>query len=214
MAGKGVLGAGRRFVRATEPDQIGSHGPQAGRGQHRDHVTVEVAPRRLTVEQEDAGSIFGSLVEVVDPQGAPILVGDIGVVGLERETGKPFEAVVRGAENLPSDMSPSLVIRQPFGGRVPAICSDPNSVNEEPDLWRCPGLPKSDRAATRAATRASTRAVRGIRIAHRGCNRTGHPLGFALVGGVERSEQGDTASTNQRVGMGGTAHRAAPHEEV
>ena len=36
----------------------------------------------------------------MDPQGATVLVGDIGVVGLEGEAGKSLEAEVGGAENL------------------------------------------------------------------------------------------------------------------
>ena len=100
MAGEGVLAARRRLVRTTEPDQIGSHRPQAGCSEHRHHMTVEVTPRRLTVEQEDARSLPGSFVEVVDPKDAPVLVGNIGVVGLEGEAGEPVETVVGGAENV------------------------------------------------------------------------------------------------------------------
>jgi hypothetical protein len=52
VAGEGVLGPRGGLVGAAEADQVGGHHPQSGPGQHRDHVTVQVAPRRLAVEEE------------------------------------------------------------------------------------------------------------------------------------------------------------------
>jgi hypothetical protein len=100
VAGERVLRAGSGLVRTTEADQVGCDRPQAGCGQDRDHVPVEEAPGRLTVEQQHGLAVAGALVQIVHAQFPAVLVGDVGVVGREPEVGQTFEALVRGAENL------------------------------------------------------------------------------------------------------------------
>jgi hypothetical protein len=49
------------------------------------------------MEQEDDRAVGAPFVEVVDPQRAAVLIGDLRVVGLEVESGKTLEAAVRGS---------------------------------------------------------------------------------------------------------------------
>jgi hypothetical protein len=44
------------LVRPPEADQVGDDAPEAGFDQHRRDVPVEVAPRRLAVQQQDRRS--------------------------------------------------------------------------------------------------------------------------------------------------------------
>ena len=106
MAGVGVLGARRRFVRSAEPDQIGSHHPQSGADQNGNHVTVEVGPRGLAVHEQNALGCGRTFLQVVDPEDSVVLIGDVGVVGSERIPGQVVEAVVGGAEDLHRVTSP------------------------------------------------------------------------------------------------------------
>src|SRR5664280_2775651 len=100
VAGEGVLGARCRFVRAAEAHEVGCDDPQTASGERRDHVTVEVAPRRLAVEQEHDRAVSRAFVEVVDPPGAAVLIVNDCVVGLEGEAGQRLEAVVGGSEDF------------------------------------------------------------------------------------------------------------------
>ena len=62
-----VVGRGR-FVGAAEADEIGCHSAATCRGKERDHLPVEIRPRRLTVQEEDGWGGLRSLVEVVDAE--------------------------------------------------------------------------------------------------------------------------------------------------
>ena len=63
-------------------------------------MAVQVAPRRLAVQQQHHRAVGRTLVEVVHAQRAAVAVGDLGVVRLEREVGQVVEAVVRGSQRL------------------------------------------------------------------------------------------------------------------
>jgi hypothetical protein len=52
------------------------------------------------VEEEDHRALGRSLVEVVHPERATVLIGDLGEIGREVESVEAFEAMVRGPENL------------------------------------------------------------------------------------------------------------------
>src|SRR5438132_11086522 len=60
----GVVRAARWFVAAAEAGHVGSDGAQARGGKHRDHLPVEVAPRRLAVEEQDRRPL--ALVDVME----------------------------------------------------------------------------------------------------------------------------------------------------
>ena len=63
-----VLARGR-LVGAAEADEVGRDRPEPGRGDHRDHRPVEVAPRRLAVQQQHRlGRVARALVDDVDAQ--------------------------------------------------------------------------------------------------------------------------------------------------
>ena len=100
-----------RLVGPPEPDEVGRDTPEAGLDEHRDHVAVQVAPRRLAVEQQHHRAVGRPLVEVVDAQRAALAVGDVGVVRLEREVGQPGEPVVGRSQDLhvPANLATRLV---------------------------------------------------------------------------------------------------------
>ncbi len=101
----GVLRTRRRLVGAAEADQVGCDAPVTGGGQHRDHVAVQVAPRRLAVEQQQRLArlrVGARLVDVVDaqPVAAAIAGVDLDVVRVVRVPGEVDEAVVGRAQAL------------------------------------------------------------------------------------------------------------------
>ena len=100
MAGERVVDAFGRLVRAPEPDQVGRHDLQPGRREDWDHLAVEVRPRRLAVHEQDDGRRGVALSQVVHPQGAPLGVGDLGIVRGEAISGQVGEAVVGSAQRL------------------------------------------------------------------------------------------------------------------
>jgi hypothetical protein len=58
-----------RLVRATEANEVGGHHAHTGAGEHRDHVAVQVRPRRIAVQtQLGHRGLARALVDVVDAQ--------------------------------------------------------------------------------------------------------------------------------------------------
>ena len=97
MTGVAVVGHLRRLVTTAEADEVGGDDAQARCGEERDHLAVQVAPRRLTVHAQNRSPIGRALVEVVDPQSAAVEVIDLDVVWGKRITGKVNESFVRRA---------------------------------------------------------------------------------------------------------------------
>jgi hypothetical protein len=95
-----VVLAGGRLVGPAEADQVRREHAQPGAGEDRDHVPVQVAPRRLAVHAEHDRSVARALVDVVDPQRAAVSVGNLGVVGLEGVAGQIPEPLVGRAMGL------------------------------------------------------------------------------------------------------------------
>ncbi len=102
VAGVGVVVLLARLVRLAEADEVGGDDPQAGCGEERDHLAVQVAPRRLTVHREHDRPVGGTLVEIVDPERATrfagVLIVDLDVVRRERVVGEIDEAIIGCAE--------------------------------------------------------------------------------------------------------------------
>ena len=85
-----VLGAGRRLVGPTETHQIRGDAPEAGLDDDRDHLAVQVAPRRFAVHQQDRLTARApAFVHVLDSQAVarPVTSGNLDVVRLERVAG-------------------------------------------------------------------------------------------------------------------------------
>ena len=81
-----------------KPTRSGATQRSPAAGEHRDHLAVQVAPRRLAVHQQHDRRVARALVEVVDAQRAVVAGRDLDVVRREREAGQVGEAVVGGAE--------------------------------------------------------------------------------------------------------------------
>ena len=92
-----------RFVGAAEADQVGRDHAQAGRREHRDHVTVQIAPRRIAVQAEGRHRrVCIAFIEMVDAQ--RVRPGEaVDVVGGERKTGQRDEAIVGRAQDFHVD---------------------------------------------------------------------------------------------------------------
>jgi hypothetical protein len=91
-----VCGTFEWLVGTAEADEVRSHGTKAPADQAGDHVTVQVRPGRLAVEEEHRVGARCPLVDVVDPDPAR----QAGVPGLEGEAGELGEAVFGGAHQL------------------------------------------------------------------------------------------------------------------
>ena len=100
VAGIAVVGRFGWLVAPTEADLVRHDDPVPGGHQRRDHVSVQVAPRWLTVEEKHGRGVGRPFVEIVDAQRSAILVWHLGVVGGEREVGQVGETVVGGANGL------------------------------------------------------------------------------------------------------------------
>jgi hypothetical protein len=111
----GVIGPVCWLVRASEPDQVRSHHAISTGYEGRDHLSVEVAPRRLPVHEQD--SLFGiyrTLVQIVDPKRSRIgivrVTRDFDIVGSEVEPGETVEAFIGSAENLHCQLRSGSVV--------------------------------------------------------------------------------------------------------
>jgi hypothetical protein len=100
VGGVRVVVLRRRLVGTPEADEVGGDAAQPGGGQDRDHLPVEEAPRRLTVQQEHDGAAGGALVEVVDAQRPAVTARHLHVPGGEREVGQALEAVLRRTQHV------------------------------------------------------------------------------------------------------------------
>ena len=76
-----------RLVRAAEADEIGRDRAESCGGEDRDHLAIQVRPRRLAVEAEDRRCRRRSLVDVVDAETADLRV--VRLEGISREIGEP-----------------------------------------------------------------------------------------------------------------------------
>jgi hypothetical protein len=93
----GILFAFRRFVGTPEADQVGGQHPIPGLGKNENHLAIEITPTGLAVQTQDDGTVPGTLIHKVDPQGAEIRIFDRLVVGLEGITGQVDESGIWGA---------------------------------------------------------------------------------------------------------------------
>ena len=82
-----------RLVGAPEAGEVRTDHPVAARHERRQHLAVQVRPRRLAVEADDGAT--RTLVEVVHPEAV-----HLGVVGLEVVARQVLEALVWGAEEV------------------------------------------------------------------------------------------------------------------
>lgn len=88
-----VRGLVHRLVRTAEADQVGCDYP-AGRGEYRDHLAIEVGPRRLAVQAQEHGASPRPFIDEMHPQSC-----DAGqIMRIERIAGQIGETVVGCAE--------------------------------------------------------------------------------------------------------------------
>ena len=71
-----------RLVRPSEPDQVGRDDAMPGVHQRRDHLSIQIRPGGLAVQEQDGRRVLGPFVQVVHAQ--PV---DLDVVGRERVAG-------------------------------------------------------------------------------------------------------------------------------
>ena len=96
----GVHGVVHRLVAAPEAEEIGRHHPRTGPHEHRDHLAVQVRPRRLAVQtQEHPVRIGRPLVHAGHPQTVETRQV-VDVPRLERKAAEVLEPVVGGADHL------------------------------------------------------------------------------------------------------------------
>ncbi len=90
-----VVRPARRLVGTAEAHQVRGHGPVSGVGEHRDHLSIEVRPRGLSVHEQHHRPVGGPLVHVVDAQ--PV---HLRVPWHERKIGQAFKARFGCSQNL------------------------------------------------------------------------------------------------------------------
>ena len=81
VRGVAVVRHFRGFVRFPEADQIGRDHAQPGAGERRHHLSIQVAPGRLAVQQQHGVGAARTFVEIVHSKAGT----DVCVVGRERE---------------------------------------------------------------------------------------------------------------------------------
>ena len=119
VAGERVVRTLARLVRPPEADQVRGHDLQAGPGEDRDHLAVQVAPRGLAVHEQHERRGGIALAHVVHPQAAAVAVGDLGVVGGEVVAGQAGEAVIGSAQGLHAGREPTPRAPVPAPGGPP-----------------------------------------------------------------------------------------------
>ena len=100
VGGDGVVAAGGGLVGAAHAHEVEGHDPVTPPDQAADHVPVEVAPRRVAVQQQHRGGVARALVDEVEPQGGAVGGGDLAVVRLEVVPVEPLEALVGSAQDI------------------------------------------------------------------------------------------------------------------
>lgn len=100
VAEVGVVLDPRRLVGFSEADQVGHEHPVPRGDQQRDHGAVEVAPRRLAVQQDDRPPVRRPLVHVVHPQRLGVRRRHVDVARCEVPTRQLVEAVLGRAQGL------------------------------------------------------------------------------------------------------------------
>ena len=97
MERKAVIDLVHRLVGAAEVEQVGRHDARAGGREHRNHLAVEVATRRVAVQaQEHALRIARVFVEVGHPQAGRGL--GLESVCVPTEARQVIDAFRRGAQ--------------------------------------------------------------------------------------------------------------------
>lgn len=101
MPGIGVVSFRCWFVGPTKSDEVGNDDPAAGLSQTGDHLAIQVAPRRLAVQQKHWSAFLGTDLHICHPQGIvdpsggyrhiTWFVGPVGEIG---------KSLVRGAYYL------------------------------------------------------------------------------------------------------------------
>ena len=124
VPGIGVVVLRVGLVGATEADEVGGDGAEARVDEQRDHLAVEVAPRRLAVHEQDGGSVGPALVEVVDAEPPAFTVVDLHVVRGEGKVGQRGEARVGCAECV-HDCSSSRAVSMRVSTRRAALTERP-----------------------------------------------------------------------------------------
>ena len=92
----------QHLVRSPEPDEIGRKNAKTLRGQQRDHMPPQVAPGRLTVQQQHGAAIARAFVDVMQAQARLQQV----ILRLIRKIGQCGEPFIRRAIDLHSDFLP------------------------------------------------------------------------------------------------------------
>src|SRR6187551_3547335 len=127
------------LVGAPEAEVVGRDDPRR-RGERRDQLPVQVAPRRLAVEQQHG--IAGALVDPVHPQAVLL-----EVVRPELPARKALEALVRRAVRhastlqLPAMEDRPTEIQQPWGTPPEPPPPPPPGGPDEPPPGPPPGAP-------------------------------------------------------------------------
>ncbi len=133
MAVEAVPVVGVGLVRATEAEPVGRHHAHAGRREDRDHLAVEIAPARLTMQaQRRDRSVARAFVEVVHPHAI-----DVDIVRLEGEVGQALEPVVGSAQDVHA-ASRFTALRR----RRPPPCHHRCTSSRRPS-WRRDACPRS-----------------------------------------------------------------------
>ena len=98
-----VVAALARLVGAAEADEIRRDDAVSRRGEERNHLAIQIRPRRLAVQAEHRIGARWALRRRSGRAGAAVTGGDLDVVRGERVAGQVGEALIGGAEDLQGD---------------------------------------------------------------------------------------------------------------
>ena len=94
----GIVTALDWLVRSAEADEVGSYSAETRPGDDRDHLSVEVGPRRLAVEHEHDVAVRRALAHVVHAETVAVSSRNLDVAWLEGVAGQVLEALVGGSQ--------------------------------------------------------------------------------------------------------------------